>query len=70
MVAWQPYLQVRDEILVTIANYKAQAPSVLLQVLYFLQEGHVQYLLQAVPGSFCRSVRRKRGPSREDCVRA
>ena len=52
MVAWQPYLQVRDEILVTIANYKAQAPSVLLQVLYFLQEGHVQYLLRQYREAF------------------
>jgi hypothetical protein len=52
MVAWQPFLQVRDEILVTIANYKARAPSVLLQVLYSLQEGHVQYLLRQYREAF------------------
>ena len=52
MVAWQPYVQVRDEILVTIANYKARAPSVLLQVLYSLQEGHVQYLLRQYREAF------------------
>jgi hypothetical protein len=46
MAAWQPYLHARDEILVLIANRLATASSVLLQVLYFLQEGHVQYLLR------------------------
>ncbi len=52
MAAWQPYLHVRDEILVIIANHMARAPSVLLQVLYFLQEGHVQYLLRQYREAF------------------
>jgi len=46
MVAWQPYLHARDDILVFIRRQLARASSVLLQVLYFLQEAHVQYLLR------------------------
>ncbi len=46
MVAWQPYLHARDDVLVLIINRMATATSVLLLVLYFLQEGHVQYLLR------------------------
>ena len=52
MTAWQPYLHVRDEILVIINSRIATATSVLLQVLYFLQEGHVQYLLRQYRGAF------------------
>jgi hypothetical protein len=43
LVAVQP---VRDEILVNITNRIETATSVLLQVLYTLQQGHVQYLLR------------------------
>ena len=52
MTAWQPYLHVRDEILVILNSRIATATSVLLQVLYFLQEGHVQYLLRQYRGAF------------------
>jgi hypothetical protein len=52
LTAWQPYLHVRDEILVIIANRIATATSVLLQVLYSLQEGHVQYLLRQYRDAF------------------
>jgi hypothetical protein len=44
--ALQPYLHVRDEILVNIGNRMKTAVSVLLQVLYSLQQGHVRYLLK------------------------
>jgi hypothetical protein len=52
MVAWQPYLHARDEVLVLITNRMATATSVLLQVLYFLQEAHVQYLLRQYRDAF------------------
>ncbi len=52
MVAWQPYLHARNEVLVLLNNRVAAATSVLLQVLYFLQEAHVQYLLRQYRG-FC-----------------
>jgi hypothetical protein len=52
MVAWQPYLHARDEILVLITERMAAATSVLLQVLYFLQEAHVQYLLRQYRDAF------------------
>ncbi len=52
MAAWQPYLHARDEVLVLIANRTAGAIFVLLQVLYFLQEGHVQYLLKQYRDAF------------------
>ena len=44
--ALQPYLHVRDEILVNIGKRIETAVSVLLQALYSLQKGHVQYLLR------------------------
>jgi hypothetical protein len=44
--ALQPYLHVRDEILVNIGKRVETAVSVLLQALYALQQGHVQYLLR------------------------
>ncbi len=52
MAAWQPYLHAGDEVLVLIANRMAAATSVLLQVFYFLQEGHVKYLLRQYRDSF------------------
>jgi hypothetical protein len=52
MAAWQPYLHVRDEILVIINSRIATATSVLLQVMYFLQEGHVKYLLRQYREAF------------------
>jgi hypothetical protein len=52
MVAWQPYLHARDDILVFINRRMATANSVLLQVLYFLQEAHVQYLLRQYRDAF------------------
>ncbi len=52
MVAWQPYLHARDEVLVLIVNRMAAATSVLLQALYFLQEAHVQYLLRQYRDAF------------------
>jgi hypothetical protein len=45
LVAVQPYNVVRDEILGGISSRIGTASSVLLQVLYTLQHGHVQYLL-------------------------
>jgi hypothetical protein len=52
MVAWQPYLHARDEVLVLIANRMVAATSVLLQVLYFLKKAHVQYLLRQYRDAF------------------
>ena len=52
MVAWQPYLHARDDILVHINRLLAKANSVLQQVLYFLQEAHVQYLLRQYKSAF------------------
>ncbi len=52
MAAWQPYVHARDEVLVLITNRMAAATSVLLQVLHFLQEGHVEYLLRQYRDAF------------------
>jgi hypothetical protein len=52
MVAWQPFLHARDDILVHINRRLAKANSVLQQVLYFLQEAHVQYLLRQYRSAF------------------
>ena len=49
---WQPFLHARDDILVFINERMAAATSVLLQVLYFLQEAHVQYLLRQYRDAF------------------
>jgi hypothetical protein len=51
-VACQPYLHARDEVFVFITERMAAATSVLLQVLYFLQEAHVQYLLRQYRDAF------------------
>ena len=45
LVAVQPYNVVRDQIFGSISRRIETATSVLLQVLYTLQRGHVQYLL-------------------------
>jgi hypothetical protein len=52
MVAWQPFLHARDDILVQINRRLAKADSVLQHVLYFLQEAHVQYLLRQYKSAF------------------
>jgi len=46
LVAVQPYNVVRDQITGSISRRIEAATSVLLQVLYTLQRGHVQYLLE------------------------
>ena len=66
MVAWQPFLHARDDILKFINERMAAATSVLLQVLYFLQEAHVQYLLRQYRDAFvdvhgANAIPRERG---------